>query len=182
MLTYLMYALATHPDVLERARAEQRQFGDAAPTADALKSMTYLDQVILEVERRYPPVSFGLRYVAKDFEFDQIAIPRGSQVMFSISATHQDPTAFPAPDRFDPERFSAAAPERRNFKLIGFGGGPRVCPGMTLARTHIKLIASRLLRANEWRLVPDQDMRVIVMPARRPRQGLLVEFQRRATA
>ena len=102
--------------------------------------------------------------------------------MFSISATHQDPAVFPAPDRFDPERFSAGVPERRNFKLIGFGGGPRVCPGMTLARTQIKLIASRLLRANDWHIVPDQDMTVVVMPARRPRQGLLVELQRRAGA
>jgi cytochrome P450 len=180
MLTYLLFALTEHPEVLQRARAEQRELGSEAPSSEALKAMTYLDSILLEVERRYPPVSFGLRAVAQDFEFEDIAIPRGAQVMFSISATHQDPEAFPEPDRFDPERFSGDATDRRNYKLVGFGGGPRVCPGMTLARTQIKLVASKLLRSYDWRLVPNQDMSVIVMPARRPRQGLLVELSRRS--
>jgi cytochrome P450 len=57
LLTSLMMALAQHPDVLNKARAEQFEGQDTtvAPTLEQLRQMIYLDQIIKEVERLYPP-------------------------------------------------------------------------------------------------------------------------------
>jgi cytochrome P450 len=181
MLTYLAYALAMHPDVLDRARAEQRRLGIDGPLAlDDVKRMTYLDQIVCEVERCFPPVGFGFRGVSGSFQYGGFSIPKGWQILYSISATHGDPSYFPDPERFDPDRFATEHLDRNTFKLVGFGGGPRVCLGMTLARTQVKAIASHLLRGYRWEVEPGQDMRVVTMPARRPRDGLRVRFGRLA--
>jgi len=178
LLTYLAYAFAKHPDVMARAREEQRALGISGPlTVEDVKRMTYLDQVVTEVERRFPPVSFGFRGVAEEFEYGGFVIPKGWQVLYSIAATHQDPDYFPDPETFDPDRFPQGRNERGSFKLVGFGGGPRVCMGMMLARTQVKLIASRLLRGYMWELLPGQDLSPVIMPARRPREGLRVRFR-----
>jgi cytochrome P450 len=183
-LTYLAYVFATHTDVLKRARDEQRSLGIEGPLSlELVKRMTYLEQVLCEVERYYPPVSFGFRGVAESFQFGQYTVPKGWRLLYSIDATHRDERYFPDPERFDPERFAGktAATDRGAFRLVGFGGGPRVCPGMSLARTQAKVVASHLLRGYSWTLEPDQDMRVVFMPARRPAGGLRVRFSKLAS-
>ncbi len=182
MLVSLVQALADHPAVLERARAEQRAIGGDGPLSlEQIKRMTYLEQVMREVERRFPPAGFGFRGVVEPFELGGYTIPRGFQVLYSIEATHDDPRDYPDPERFDPDRFDATRgePEQRNsFKLVGFGGGPRVCIGMALAKVQIKIIAARLLRGYAWELEPGQDLRVKMIPSRCPRDGLRVRFRR----
>jgi retinoid hydroxylase len=180
LLTYAAYALATNPEVLARARSEQTALGLIGPiTLDDVKKMAYLDRVLLEVERLYPPVAFGFRGVSEPFEYEGYSYPKGWQVLYSISRTHQDPANFSDPLRFDPDRFAGDQNERNSFKLVGFGGGPRVCMGMTLARTQAKVVLSRLLRSYEWDLEPKQDLNAVMVPARRPRDGLRVVFRRR---
>jgi cytochrome P450 len=172
-------ALAIHPIVRRRAVEEQERFGGASPvTPEQIREMTYLDQVLLEVERLYPPASFGFRGVQSSFFFGGFEIPAGWQVMYSMDATHRDPRYFERPDEFIPERFEKGNP-RGEYRLLGFGGGPRVCLGMALARMNVKLTLAKLLRSYEWTLEPNQDLSPRYMPARRPRDGLLVEFRRR---
>ncbi len=62
LITSFCMALAQNPDVMEKARAEQQAIGLQSPiNLDTLKQMTYLDRVLHEVERLYPPllVVFG---------------------------------------------------------------------------------------------------------------------------
>jgi cytochrome P450 len=64
MLTLMCMALAQHPNVLERARAEQQSLAaEGGLTLEQLKQMTYLEQVLREVERLYPPIAGGFRGV-----------------------------------------------------------------------------------------------------------------------
>lgn len=179
LLTYMAYALATNSDVLARAREEQRQLGVDGPlTLDQLKRMTYLDQVLTEVERMYAPISFGMRGAEHDCEFNGYAIPAGWRVLFSIDATHKDPEYFPDPERFNPDRFAENSKDRNTFRLVGFGGGPRFCPGMMMARTQAKVIGSHLLRSYHWTIDANQDFRVDFLPARKPRGGMRTTFRR----
>jgi cytochrome P450 len=70
LLTSMALALAIHPIVRRRAVEEQERFGGASPvTPEQIREMTYLDQVLLEVERLYPPASFGFRGVQSSFFF-----------------------------------------------------------------------------------------------------------------
>jgi cytochrome P450 len=175
LLTALGMALALNPDVLARARAEQRQFGDAPLTMEQIRQMPYLDQVLKETERLYPSVPGGFRGVVEPFEFGGYRVPKGWLVFYSIRATHHAGAIYLEPERFDPERFAA---EQAPFTLVGFGGGPRVCLGVAFAQLEMKVVCAHLLRRYAWELDPGQDLSLNIMPTWRPRAGLRVSFRR----
>lgn len=78
MLTWLCVELARHPDVMQRARDEQMQLASQGDLhLEQLGQMSYLEQVLSEIERLHPPVGGGFRGVIKDFEFQGYHIPAG---------------------------------------------------------------------------------------------------------
>lgn len=181
MLTSLMMALAQHPNVLAKAQAEQdalQQSGDLALAQ--LKQMPYLEQVLKEVERRYPPVGGGFRGVIKPFEFNGYRVPAGWQALYRIEGAHNDPRCYTEPQQFDPDRFSPerAEQKRYDYSLVGFGGGPRVCLGLAFAQMEMKIVTALLLRTYKWELLPNQDLSLNPVPTLRPRSGLVVKLAR----
>ena len=108
MLTFLCMALGQHPDILARARAEQQELGiSGGLTIEKLKQMTYLEQILKEVERLYPPVAGGFRGVVKPFVFNGYYVPQDWIVSYRINSSHQDSKIFTLPQKFAPDRFSS---------------------------------------------------------------------------
>jgi retinoid hydroxylase len=180
MMTSLCYELVQHPEILARARAEQRELGITDPvTFEQANKMRYLDQVLREVERMHPPVQGGFRGVVEGFEYNGYYIPKGWRVLYGITSSHEQ-AAYTAREKFDPDRFAPNREEHKKqaFSLIGFGGGPRVCLGMAFAQMEIKIIASHLLRKYEWELVPGQSLEWRAVPTLYPKDGLRVRFRR----
>ncbi|MFO0693081.1 MAG: cytochrome P450 [Polyangiales bacterium] len=182
MLASLLLRLAQHPDVLARCRAEQDALalGPTLTVADHGR-MSYLDQVLREIERLHPPVPGGFRGVVEPFEWNGSRVPKGFLANYQIALTHRDARVYDDPERFDPERFSQdrAEHKRMAFSLLGFGGGPRICLGMGFAQMELKLVASHLLRSFEWELLPGQDLTLDPIPTLHPRDGLRVRLRRR---
>lgn len=182
-LTSLCLLLAQHPEVLEAVRVEQAQLGfPTLLTQETLKQMTYLEQVLKEVLRMMPPVvRSGSRKVLEACEFDGYCIPQGWDVFYQIQETHQEPSIYTQPERFDPERFSPERSEdkQKTFSHIPFGGGIRECLGKEFARLEMKMFAALLIRGYEWELLPGQNLERVVLPFSRPRDGLKVKFWRR---
>jgi cytochrome P450 len=183
LLTSLCLALAQHPEVWDKARAEQAGL-PAELTMEQLRAMPYLDQVLHEVERLWPPTSVGFRAVVEPFEFGGYVVPAGWRACFRIIETHLDPAIFSDPSLFDPDRFSPERNEHKKqaFSLVGFGGGPRICVGMSFALMEAKIVAAQLLRNWTWDVLPSQDLSYSVIPSLHPRDGLRVAFRRRAAA
>jgi cytochrome P450 len=181
MMTSMMLALKQHPEVLQRARTEQDALHLGPQlTMEDVRRMTYLEQVLKEVERLYAPVPAGFRGVVETFEFNGYIIPKGWTALYPINVAHHDPRVYREPKRFDPDRFS---PERSEsavpYSLVGFGGGARVCLGYAFAQLEMKIMASYLLRYFDWDIAPHQDLRFIYLPTLFPRGGLQVRFWRR---
>ncbi len=180
-LSSLCLLLAQHPEVKEAIRAEQKQLGFPQPlTLEHLKQMTYLEQVLKEVLRVFPP-STGPREVIESCEFNSYLIPKGWKVLYHSGTTHQDSSIYTQAECFDPERF---APERAEDKqkpmsYIPFGGGLRECLGREFAKLEIKLFAALLVREYEWELLPGQNLDMVMLPTVYPREGLKVKFWRR---
>ncbi len=175
-------ALALHPEALSKAQREQDALDiRGALTPDHLQRMTYLGQVLMEVERMYPPVPGGFRGVAESFELAGHTIPKGFRLSYRVHEAHRDPSVFREPERFDPDRFGPARAEhkKRRVALLGFGGGPRVCLGMAFAKTEMKIVLSHLLRKSAWQLAPRQDLSDALVPMRAPRSGLRVRISAR---
>ena len=67
--------------------------------------MTYLDAVLKESLRMFPPVaSFG-RELTEDLEIDGCHLLKGTQVFVQIYATHHDPDIYSEPFKFNPDRW-----------------------------------------------------------------------------
>lgn len=182
MLTSLVMSLAQHPDIWARARQEQAALAnlDTPIDLEQIRQMPYLDQIVKEVERLYPPVAGGFRGVVKPFEFNGYRVPEGWMALYRIDAAHRDRRIYTDPERFDPDRFSPERAEHKrfDFSLVGFGGGPRVCLGLAFAQLEIKLVAAHLLRHYTWEVVPDQDLTMNPIPTLRPKSGLNVVFKK----
>ena len=181
MLTFLCLALGQHPDILARARIEQQELGmEGGLTLEKLKQMTYLEQILKEVERLYPPVGGGFRGVVKPFIFKGYYVPQGWIVSYRINSSHQDSNIFTNPQKFEPERFSSERAEHKKmeYSLVGFGGGPRFCLGYALAQMEMKIFAFLLLRKYSWEILPNQNLTPAPIPTLHPRSGLKVRIQR----
>lgn len=178
MLTSFCLALGQNPDILEKAKQEQAQLQDDL-TLEQLQQMPYLEQILKEVERLYPPVGGGFRGVVKPFVFDGYYVPTGWQVLYRIVNTHQDSSIYSLPSVFDPDRFSPERAEHKkiDYSLVGFGGGPRICLGYAFAQMEMKIFAAYLLRNYTWELEPNQDLSLSNIPTLHPRSGLKIRLE-----
>lgn len=186
-LSYTAHFLTVHQDIQEKVYQEIISKTDSEnkiPTYEDAHNLHYLDQVINETLRLYPPVVlFMSRIAAHDYDMNGIKLPAGMKVEIPIYSIHHDPDLWPDPEKFDPERFS---PENRSkihpMAHIPFGAGPRNCIGMRFALLEAKLTLIRLIR--EYRLVPSsrtKDPPEVTVPHSIfiPKNGIYLKVQRR---
>ncbi|HEX4730169.1 MAG TPA: cytochrome P450 [Solirubrobacterales bacterium] len=182
-VTFALFELAHHPDVLARLCEEQDLvLSGEAPTIDQLeRELPYLDMVVDEVLRLYPPAWIGPRRAVRDFEFGGYEVPRGAYVNYVSWASHRLPEVFPEPEAFVPERFTrerkAALPRGA---YVPFGGGKRVCIGKRFGQIEVKLVTTMLLQRLRADVLPGRTMTVRQSPTLSPRGGLKMRLRNRA--
>ncbi|XP_058060788.1 probable cytochrome P450 6a14 [Anopheles bellator] len=143
-LSFALYELANNPDIQERVREEvldKLQLHGNKITYEALKEMTYLDQVINETLRMYPPVPQLIRVSTKPYHVDteNCTLEKDCMLMVPIYSIHYDPAYHPNPGRFDPDRFTPEAVQARHtHAFLPFGDGPRNCIGMRFGLLEVK--------------------------------------------
>ena len=149
-------------------------------TLEHLKQMPYLEQVLKEVLRVFPPVGGGFREAIKSCEFNGYSIRQGWIALYQIGRTHQDSSIYTQPESFNPQRFASEQAEDKSkpFSHIPFGGGVRECLGKEFAKLEMKLFAALLVREYDWDLVSGQNLDIVMVPTPHPRDGLQVKFRR----
>jgi cytochrome P450 len=181
-LTFMLHELARHPDVVRRLGEEQDGvLGGASPTAQQLeKEMPYLEMVLDEVLRLYPPAWIGPRRAIREYEFGGYTVPRDAYVNYCSWASHRLPEVFPEPEAFIPERFTrerkAALPRGA---YVPFGGGSRICIGKRFGQTEVKLVATKLLQRLRMEALPGRTVTIRQMPTLSPVGGLKMRVQPR---
>lgn len=181
-VSFLLYETARHPDVAARLREESdRVLGGRPPTAAQLqRELPYLEMVLDETLRLYPPAWIGPRRAVRDFEFAGHPVPRDAYVNYSSWASHRLPEVFPDPEAFIPERFT---PERKaalpRGAYVPFGGGQRICIGKRFGQTEVKLVSTMLLARFRVELLPGRTVQVRQMPTLSPDGGLRVRVHER---
>ncbi|XP_047986664.1 cytochrome P450 4c3-like isoform X2 [Leguminivora glycinivorella] len=158
---YTLKMMAKYPHIQEKVLEELDDvFGDSDRLFEKedLLRLKYLERVIKETLRLFPPVPFIIRKVDEEITLPSgRVLPAGSGVVVSIWGTHRNPKYWgPDAEKFDPDRFLL---ERFNLKhpcaFIPFSSGPRNCIGYQYALMSIKTALSSILRYN--RVVGDTE-------------------------
>jgi len=150
-------------------------------TMGDLAEMRYLECCIKEALRLYPSVpSFG-RILSEDVQLGKYLVPAGTTALILLYSLHRNPDAFPAPERFDPERFAGAPnPPRHPFAYMPFSAGPRNCIGQKFAMLEEKTVLSSILRKYRVEsLDRREDLTLLGELILRPKDGLRVRLHRR---
>lgn len=156
-LEWAMAELLRNPKALLEARRELQQIigkGNAVEESDVTR-LPYLQAIVKETLRLHPPVPFLLpRKVEADIEIHNFVVPKDAQVLINAWAIGRDPSIWKEPDSFHPERFigSDMDVKGRDFGLIPFGAGRRICPGLPLAIRMLHLLLGRLIHSFVWEL------------------------------
>lgn len=148
--SFALCLLACYPHVQERLFEEQKLiFGDvkrAATFADTTQ-MHYLERVILETIRLYPPVPAIAREVDENIPLASrpLTIPAGATVVICTFKIHRREDLYKDPLVFNPDRWNEM--EQRNYYgFIPFSAGPRSCVGRKYAMLKLKILLSTVCR------------------------------------
>jgi cytochrome P450 len=163
LAAWTLYKLATEPSHHTRIAAELDALLGAKAgelPVEAVRQMKVLDAFIKEAGRLYPPVINVPRGVVKPFEFAGYRIPAGTPVRLALAASQRLPHVFAEPEQFDPARFLPPRDEDRAtpYGLVTFGGGPRICIGISFAQIEVKTLAAHVVRTYNLEAIPNQRL------------------------
>lgn len=156
-LSWALYELGLHPEIVTKLRAELDAAGPN-PEPELLLTLPYLDAVCNEAIRLHPILAECARIPIQPMEIAGHHIPAGRAMAISIVGIHHDPTLYPEPDRFRPERFL-----ERNYSVyefLPFGGGHRRCLGSGLARYTMRIALAEAVQTWDFETAKiDKDIR-----------------------
>jgi cytochrome P450 len=179
---WALYLLVRHPAYTQRVMVELVQAPATGRAARALAhDLPLLDRALTEAERLYPPIPNAPRGTCRDLSFVGHPLPAGTLVLYSAAASHLLPGIWRDPTTFDPDRFAPPREEHKRvpYALVGFGGGPRVCIGKTLARVELLLFLAHALSRYQLSVVPDQRIVQRYGVTNRPLHGIRMRVKPR---
>lgn len=181
LLAWTLYLLGRHPHLLRRLQTEiDDTLGSRRPTYQTVGQLNYLDQILKESLRLYPPIHAGMRIAAADLNFQGYHIPAGTRVMYSIYLSHRQPEYWPRPQQFVPERFSPQQNRQRAaLTYVPFGGGPRNCIGAAFGLVEAKVVLIRILQQFELALT-SRKVHPHMGATLEPRPGVFMNVKRRS--
>ena len=142
-ISWTLYNVLRHPQVLKALEQERQQAPHtAAMTLADLQALPYLDSVVKESLRLYPPAPAGLRYLPEALAFHGYQLPAKSLVAYSIYATQRSAAYYREPLHFRPNRWQAKHPEAEQpppYAYVPFGANSRYCIGAGMATMIIKM-------------------------------------------
>lgn len=150
--SFVLCLLGVHQDIQERVYNELYSiFGDSdrpATFEDTLK-MKYLERVIFEGLRMYPPVPIIARKLQRDVKIatKNYVLPAGATVVIGTFQIHRNPKYYKDPNVFNPDNFLPENTQNRHYySYIPFSAGPRSCVGRKYAILKLKILISTILR------------------------------------
>jgi cytochrome P450 len=137
-LCWALEMVARHPEI-QRALAVEAETEQVETIHDAgWHRLVLARQVIEDTLRLRPPFYVFARQTRADLTLSAHVIPAGRLVIVSPWLTHRDERYFAEPERFRPERWTAAARRARpRCAYLPFGAGPRVCLAQGLMTMHL---------------------------------------------
>ncbi|KAJ4830887.1 hypothetical protein Tsubulata_011111 [Turnera subulata] len=165
-LEWAMAELLKNPNVARKVQEEVRSIVRKKPKVEPadIKQMYYLKCIIKETLRLHPAAPLLVpRETSSSVEIGRYRIPPKTRVLVNALAIQTDPKLWRNPEGFSPERFENNPTDYKcqEYHLIPFGGGRRMCPGITFGVTFMELLLANLLYWFDWKLAneePGEDL------------------------
>jgi cytochrome P450 len=143
-LAWALERLLRHPEALARAREGEDR---------------YLDAVVKETLRVRPVIPAVLRQLKAPVTLGGWRLPSGVTLIPAVTLMHEDPTIFPQPQRFRPERFLEEE-QGSTYTWIPFGGGRRRCLGAAFASFEMRVALRTILQRATLRAADPRDEKI----------------------
>jgi cytochrome P450 len=172
-LAWTFWHLSSNVAEAKLAEELERVLGGRTPTMADLPRLPYVERVIKESMRLYPPAWVMGRESVGECEVGGYRMPAGTTALMSQWVVHRDPRYHHDPQRFDPDRWTAEYEEGLpRFAYFPFGGGPRQCIGAGFAMTEARLVLAAVAQRFRMKLVPGQRVEPYASITLRPKEGI----------
>ncbi|XP_037707984.1 probable cytochrome P450 28d1 [Drosophila subpulchrella] len=160
VLTHALLLLGRNPEEQRKLREE---VGTAELSFEQLSELPFLEACIHETLRLFSPLMAARKVVTEPYEFVNkngvsVKVYPGDVVIIPVNALHYDPQYYEDPQSFKPQRFlevnGGAKKYRDQGVYLGFGDGPRICPGMRFALTQLKAALVEIVRNFDIKINP----------------------------
>jgi cytochrome P450 len=180
-LSWTWYLLSQNPECERRFHHEiDRELQGRLPSFDDVPRLRYVEMVLAESMRLYPPAWAMGRYARADFQLGEFFLPAKTTVLMSQYITHRDSRFFPDPLRFDPKRFTPEGKSRRTkLSYFPFGAGVRQCIGESFACMEGVLLLATIAQKWKLSLVPGHRVEPEPLITLRPKYGMRMQVELR---
>jgi cytochrome P450 len=181
-LSWTFWLLSLNPEVEAKLAVELgRVLGGRAPTVADVPDLPYVERVIKETLRLYPPAWVMGREAIGECEIGGYRISAGTTALMSQWVVHRDPRYHDDPERFDPDRWTSGYEKvLPRFAYFPFGGGPRQCIGASFAMTEARLILAAVIQRFRMELAPGQRVDPYASVTLRPKEGIQMTLAERS--
>ncbi|CAN6809967.1 unnamed protein product, partial [Brassica oleracea] len=149
--------LIANPEIQSRLYDEIKSTaGDRRIEESDVDKMVFLQAFVKELLRKHPPTYFSLTHaVMETTSLGGYDVPAGVNVEVYIPGINEDPRIWSNPKKFDPDRFISGKEDAditgiSGVRMIPFGVGRRICPGLGMATVHVHLMLARMVQEFEW--------------------------------
>nr|QWK52446.1 cytochrome P450 76C3-1 [Isatis tinctoria] len=153
-MEWAMSELLRNPEKMVKAQSEIRQVIGANGVVQecVIPRLPYLLAIVKETLRLHPPAPLIPRKAESDVHIFGFLVPKNASVLVNVFAIGRDSRVWENPMRFEPERFLLREIDvkGKDFELIPFGAGRRMCPGMSMALRTMYLVLASLLYSFDW--------------------------------
>jgi cytochrome P450 len=181
MLGWTWYALSQNPAVESRLHEELHGvLGGRPPEAADFPRLPYLQAVMSEVLRLYPPAYILARETIEPCEIGGYQLRVGSTIVLSQWIMHRDPRYYDDPEAFRPERWLDGLADRLPpGAYFPFGDGPRRCIGQGFALLEAAIVTATIAQEFSFRMVPGHPVVPEPLVTLRPRHGIQMTLHSR---
>lgn len=172
-LSWMLYLLAKHKDVAAKLQKEIASLEDAPFTFESLMKMPYLNAVILETMRMYPPAWIADRVSKGEDEIEGHAIAENTMIIALLYHSHYREQDWKEPQKFDPDRFLEVKNPDAYFP---FGAGPRMCIGNNFAMLEMQIFLVQFFRRYDVNLHELTDASIEALITLKPKNGITLQL------
>lgn len=167
-MEWAMAHMIENPSIMSKAQEElDRVVGQNQVVEEAhTPKLHYLQAVVKEVLRLHPALPLLVPHRnSQSCTIGGYSIPEGARIFVNVWAIHRDPSIWPDPLKFDPERFASWAERNwdysgNDFNYFPFGSGRRICAGIAMAERMVMYGLASLVHSFDWRMPEGEVMKL----------------------